>query len=53
MQVCDPVCGMQFEEEQSATTVQYKGRTYYFCAEHCKTLFEKDPERYVEREGEV
>jgi YHS domain-containing protein len=33
---------------QSATaTVQYEGRTYYFCSQLCKSMFEREPEKYV------
>ncbi len=24
----------------------YQGRTYYFCSEHCRAAFLKDPEKY-------
>jgi len=39
----DPVCGMDVEEK---TRYQYtfKGKTYYFCSQHCQELFKKDPE---------
>ncbi|NIM50937.1 MAG: YHS domain-containing protein [Gemmatimonadales bacterium] len=53
MEVRDPVCGMRFDAEQAAATAEYRGGTYYFCTEHCRTAFEEDPERYVECEGEV
>jgi YHS domain-containing protein len=49
MEVRDPVCGMRFDEPGAVATVQYRGTTQYFCSEHCKTAFEKDPERYLER----
>ncbi|HIC93597.1 MAG TPA: YHS domain-containing protein [Anaerolineae bacterium] len=48
----DPVCGMQVDEERAATTAEYKGKTYYFCAPGCKAAFEKDPEKYVKAEAE-
>jgi YHS domain-containing protein len=49
----DPVCGMMVEEEKAAATSEYKGVIYYFCAEGCKVAFDKDPEKYVEAEGEM
>lgn len=53
MDVRDPVCGMSFDAEEAAATVEYEGRTYYFCAEHCRRAFEEDPERFVPpKEGE-
>jgi YHS domain-containing protein len=27
----------------------WKGRTYYFCAEHCRRAFEKEPEKYARK----
>jgi YHS domain-containing protein len=26
---------------------QYKGKTYYFCSEECRVLFEKNPAKYA------
>lgn len=46
----DPVCGMSFEADEAAATVEYEGRTYRFCAEHCRRAFEEDPERFARRE---
>ncbi len=48
MKVRDPVCGMQFEEEEAAAKTEHRGKTYSFCSDHCKAAFDKDPERYVE-----
>ena len=45
----DPVCGMDVDESSAAATAQYRGDTYYFCAEDCKRRFIADPERYVSR----
>lgn len=50
MKVRDPVCGMRFEQEEAAATAEHEGRTYYFCSQHCKEAFEKDPERFAEGE---
>jgi Cu+-exporting ATPase len=43
----DPVCGMQFLEEQCAVTRVHQGRTYGFCCAHCGGAFAADPERFV------
>ena len=43
----DPVCKMEVDESKAAGTGMYKGKTYYFCAESCKTRFEKEPEKYA------
>jgi Cu+-exporting ATPase len=45
----DPVCGMTIDEKTAAGTSQYKGQTIYFCATICKTKFDQDPARYMER----
>lgn len=42
----DPVCGMQVDEEEAEFRTEYKGKTYYFCAEMCQKKFEKDPEKF-------
>ncbi|MEN8263918.1 MAG: YHS domain-containing protein [Nitrospirota bacterium] len=40
----DPVCGMTVKVKDSIFTSSYKGVSYYFCAEKCKSDFDKDPE---------
>jgi YHS domain-containing protein len=42
----DPVCGMSVDKSK-ARTLEYEGRSYYFCSDHCKATFESDPERYA------
>jgi Cu+-exporting ATPase len=46
MKVVDPVCRMTIDSEKAAATSEYKGQTIYFCAKGCKTVFDKDPEKY-------
>jgi YHS domain-containing protein len=43
----DPVCGMTIDEKTAAGKSDYKGTTYYFCAQSCKAKFDQNPERYV------
>ena len=43
----DPVCGMSVKKDGAKWTYDYKGATYYFCAEGCKTEFAKEPEKYL------
>ena len=43
----DLVCGMNVDEKTAQWTSEYKGNTYYFCAERCKQVFDKKPERFV------
>jgi YHS domain-containing protein len=48
----DPVCGMEVDEAKAAATAVYEGITYYFCANACKTTFDKDPPEYVGKKEE-
>ena len=42
----DVVCGMQVDPAKAAATSEY-GKTYYFCAEGCKTKFDANPSQFV------
>ena len=46
----DPVCKMKVEENKAAASSEYKGKKYYFCAPGCKKAFDKNPEKYLDRE---
>ena len=43
----DPVCGMSVDPATAKHTVDYQGRTYYFCCGGCRTKFIADPEKYL------
>jgi YHS domain-containing protein len=43
----DPVCGMMVDEKTTKLKSQYRGKTYYFCAQACKSTFDKNPTRYI------
>ena len=43
----DPICKMQVDEKNAAGTSEYKGKTYYFCAQVCKEKFDENPEQYA------
>lgn len=45
----DPVCGMEVDPKEAAGKSEYRGVTYYFCALSCKTAFEEEPEKYVDK----
>lgn len=49
----DPVCGMQVEEQMAAATSVYQGETYYFCAKACKTVFDRNPTKYIGAGGDA
>src|SRR5688572_2801949 len=44
----DPVCGMTISPADAVGTVDYQGRTYYFCAESCVEQFRDDPEAFLD-----
>lgn len=41
----DSVCGTELSKE-AGFSGEYKGKTYYFCSQECKTHFDNDPEKY-------
>ena len=41
----DPVCGMKVSND--LLKADHQGESYFFCAEHCKQQFEKNPEAYI------
>lgn len=43
----DPVCGMPVNRNWAKAQMEYRGRTYYFCIEDCRTRFAAEPERYA------
>ncbi len=43
----DPVCGMTVRPDTAAGSMQYRGKTYYFCATSCLDKFRDDPEHYL------
>ena len=45
--VTDPVCGMRIEDSEAAGTMEYGGKTYYFCSQACRETFEADPASFA------
>jgi Cu+-exporting ATPase len=43
----DPVCGMSVDPASAQHRADYKGETYYFCCNGCRTKFIADPEKYL------
>ena len=41
----DPVCGM--EASGDLFQAKHQGKNYYFCSDHCKDKFKKEPENYI------
>ena len=42
----DPVCGMKVDSE-SGRSLEYAGKRYYFCSQHCVEKFSADPGKYL------
>src|SRR5688572_14749099 len=43
----DPVCGMTVSPD-SPRRHEYRGKTYYFCSDHCLRKFSADPAKYLQ-----
>jgi YHS domain-containing protein len=46
--VKDPVCGMNADEKTATVKSEYMGKTYYFCNQSCKVVFDKNPQRFTD-----
>jgi len=49
IQIADPVCQMPVNKKTAAATLDYQGKTYYFCSANCKKLFEETPVKYLNK----
>ena len=49
----DPVCKMEVDPQNPPFKILHKGKSYYFCAEVCKRLFERAPENYIKTDEMV
>ena len=48
----DPICKMDVDTQNPpGGQSESQGTTYYFCAPGCKVAFDKEPEKYILREG--
>jgi P-type Cu+ transporter len=45
--VVDPVCGMHIDSEEAAGTLEYEGKTYFFCSRACYDAFAANPTEYI------
>ncbi len=44
----DPVCKMKVDGNRCKITSDYKGKIYYFCAPECKTVFDRNPGKFLD-----
>ena len=49
--VTDPVCGMKIDPKTATAKTVYAGKAYYFCSKDEKEKFDKDPEKYLKKQG--
>lgn len=47
----DPVCKMTVDAK--ASTVAVRGQEYRVCSKHCGATLQKDPDKYLEKDGSV
>ena len=47
-----PVCGMMVDDN-TAPSLEYKGKKYYFMNPIHKEMFEKDPEKFLGQKKEM
>jgi P-type Cu+ transporter len=48
----DPVCGMTVDPASAAGHVDYQGKTYHFCSQHCVHAFKADPQKFLKPKRE-
>jgi heavy metal translocating P-type ATPase len=46
--VTDPVCGMEVDPQGDGPRLEYGGRSFWFCSEHCLHRFQADPGTYAD-----
>lgn len=51
-QVKDLVCGMVKPKNQMKAQAVFEGKTYYFCSEKDKEMFEAYPEKWIPKRGD-
>jgi xanthine dehydrogenase accessory factor len=47
----DPVCGMAVAVTEASLTAEHGGRSFWFCGEHCRSAFRRDPAGYLDAGG--
>ena len=51
MNVTDPVCGLEFDEELSVTH-EHNSKKYHFCCDGCKKIFIKKPKKWSKKSNQ-
>ena len=45
----DPVCGKRVNVNEAYVQITYKGEMFYLCCPLCQSEFEKEPEKYAQK----
>ncbi len=48
-----PVSGKVMKISEAKATVEYQGKTHYFCCQGCKEKFVQEPEKYIQKKAET
>lgn len=48
-EVICPVMGTKIKKSKAYSSMEYKGKMYYFCCAGCPEKFKKDPEKYINK----
>lgn len=48
----DPLCDRPVNPMATTPKSDHQGKTYYFCCELCKQLFEREPQKYAVEQDE-
>ncbi len=51
--VKDVVCGMAKPQDRMPFKSDFSGKTYYFCSQKCKEMFDIHPDRWVKGGGNI
>ena len=46
------VSGKEMKKSEAKGSMEYKGKTYYFCCDNCEESFKENPKKYINQEGQ-
>ncbi len=46
----DPVCGMEVDPQNPPFQILVQKKTYYYCSQACKYLFEREPGKFIKND---
>lgn len=48
----DPLCDRLIAPSAATPRSEYRGKTYYFCCDLCKQLFDREPQKHIAEKNE-